>query len=176
MNFVLYIGKKMAEKDQVLKEKQEYTGIFDFKGFYSFAHTWLKDEGYGVTEERYIEKVKGDSRDLTIEWKATKDLSDYFRIEFKVKFEVEGMTDVEIEIDGQRKQANKGKVVTEIVGSLVMDREGKWETTPFNRFMRDIYNKYIVPTRVWSMRDLVISKATTFKEQLKSFLSLSGRR
>ncbi len=166
----------MSEKDQVSKEKLEHTGIFDFKAMYSYAHRWFAEQGYGVTEEKYSEKSKGDSRDLIIEWKVTKDLSDYFRFEYKIKFEIEGLSDVEVEIDGQRKQMNKGKVVVEITSTLVMDKDAKWETTPFSRFMRDIYNKYIVPSRVEAMRQLLLSKGNGFKDDLKSFMNLAARR
>jgi hypothetical protein len=166
----------MSEKDQVSKEKLEHTGIFDFKAMYSYAHDWFKSDGYGVVEEKYAEKVKGDSRDLTIEWKVTKDFSDYFRFEYKIKYEIEGLSDVEVEIDGRKQQMNKGKVIVEITSTLVMDKEGKWESTSFNRFMRDVYNKYIVPSRVESMKILLVNKATGFKDDLKAFMNLTARR
>lgn len=166
----------MAEKEQILKEKVEFTGIFDFAAFYGFAHSWFKELGYGVIEEKYSEKAKGDSRDITVEWKASKDISDYFRYEYKLKFEIEGLGDVEVEIDGERKKSNKGKATVEITGTLVMDKDAKWETSPFNRFMRDIYNKYIIPARVDAMREEVANKARQLKEDLKMFLSLTARR
>jgi len=166
----------MAEKIQILKEKLEHVGIFDFKAMYSYAHAWFADDEFGVTEERYVEKSKGDSRDLLIEWKVGKDFSDYFRIEYKVKYEIEGLKDVEVETDGQKQQTNQGKVVVDITGVLVMDKDGKWETSAFNRFMRDIYNKFVVPARVDSMKDKVFDKAKNFKEDLKSFLNLTARR
>ncbi|MFH1289781.1 MAG: hypothetical protein ABIH92_00055 [Nanoarchaeota archaeon] len=166
----------MADKDQILKEKMEHIGLFDFKGFYSFAHAWFKEDKYGVTEEKYSEKTSGNSRDILIEWRATKDLSDYFKFEFKIRFEIEGMTEVEVEIDGQKKTANKGKIKTEITGTLISDKDSKWDTSPFARFSRDLYNKYIIPSRMEDMKDLLRSKVQTFKDELKAFLDLIGRR
>lgn len=166
----------MAEKEQVVKEKIEYQGILDFPSFYQFAHYWLKDEGYGVDEDKYAEKSSGDSRDIDIEWKATKYLSDYFKIEFKIKFEIRGLTEVEVEIDGKKKAMNKGKVTLEITGTLIMDPDSKWDTSPFSRFSRDLYNKYIIPSRVYDAKGRVNDKLQDFKEELKSFLDLVGRR
>ncbi len=167
----------MAEKDRIIKEKVEHFGLFDFKGFYGYAHSWLDDEeGYGVTEEKYSEKVSGNSRDITIEWKATKKLSDYFKIEIKIEFEVKDLTDVEVEIDGKKRKMNKGKVKVEITGNLVKDPESKWDTSPGTRFLRDIYNKYIVPKRIESMEERVESNVKDFKEELKAFLELTGKR
>ena len=166
----------MAEKDLVIKEKVEHSGLFDFPAFYSYAHSWFIGEQYGVTEEKYSEKLSGNKRDLLIEWKATKKLSDYFKIDIGVKFEIENMTEVEAEIDGDRKKMNKGKASVEIKGLLVKDHESKWETSPFSKFMRDVYNKYIIPVRVSDMNNRVEGDVKKFKEELKAFLELVGRR
>ncbi|MBS3071401.1 hypothetical protein J4408_00255 [Candidatus Pacearchaeota archaeon] len=167
----------MAERDLVTKEKMDFSGIFDFGGLYSFAHRWFKNEGYdGVTEESYSEKVSGNSRDVFIEWKITKQISDYFKIEHKVRFEITGLTDVEVEIDGKKKKMNKGKVVVEIKSALVKDPDSKWESSPTNKFLRDVYNKYIIPGRVEDVRGKVQGDAIAFKEEVKAYLELIGKR
>lgn len=166
----------MAEKDQVTKEKVENSGLWDFKGFYTYAHGWLKEENFDVEEEKYSETVTGNSRKINFEWKATKTLSDYFKHEIKLKFAVQDLTDVEVEIDGKKKKMNKGKILIEIKGTLVRDPESKWDITPWYRFLRDTYNKYVVPGRVQNQRDMLISDVITLKEELKAYLELSGRR
>lgn len=166
----------MAEKEQIIKEKVEHSGVFDFPSFYSYAHTWFKEEYFGVDEEKYAEKTDGSKRDIDIEWKAAKDVTDYFKFEYKIKFEIRGLTDVEVEIDGKKKTMNKGKVTVEITGTLIMDRDSKWDTSPFSRFMRDVYNKYIIPSRVDEMKNKVSKNAVEFKEELKAFLDLTARR
>ena len=166
----------MTDKDQIIKEKLSHSGYFDFSALYSYAHTWFKNEGYGVNEEKYAEKVKGNAREINIEWKATKTVSDYFKIEHSIKFEIKDLTEVEAEIEGKKKKMNKGSVDIEIKGVLIKDYESKWESSPFNKFMRDVYNKYIIPTRVGSMEGKVKSDAKAFKEEMKAFLELTGRR
>lgn len=167
----------MSEKEQVIREKVLHGGIFDFKGFYSFAHDWLKEEReFGVVEEKYNEKVSGNARDIKIEWLASKLLSDYFRIELKIKFDIGEMTDVEVEIDGERKKMNKGKVEVEIRGTLVKDPDSKWDKSPFSRFMRDTYNKYVIPGRIYDVENRIKTEVINFKEELKAFMELSARR
>src|SRR3989344_1355691 len=166
----------MAERDLLLKEKFDHTGIFDFGAFYSFAHSWFKDERYTVDEDKYSEKVSGNARDIIIEWTIVKRLSDYFKIEHKVRFIVEKLSDVEVEIDGVKKRMNKGKVEVEIKSNLVSDPDSKWDKTPFYRFIRDIYGKYIVPNRVDALRDKTSGDGRKFKEELKAYLELMGRR
>ncbi|MDO8459599.1 MAG: hypothetical protein Q7S74_00675 [Nanoarchaeota archaeon] len=166
----------MADRDQILKEKVEHSGVLDFPALYSFIHSWFKEEGYGVIEEKYSEKVGGNTRDIDIEWKASKTFSDYFKVEYKIKYEVKDLSDVEVEIDGTRKKMNKGKISIDITGALIKDPESKWDSTPYYRFLRDVYNKYVIPSRVQSMRNKVQSDVVTIKEKIKSYLDLIGRR
>ncbi len=165
----------MAEKEEIYKEKVEYSGIFNFASIYTFAHSWLKEEGFKVSEDKYAEKTSGNKRDIDIEWKAGKEISDYFKAEFKIKFEIRDMVDVEVEIEGKNQTANKGKMTFEIKGVIAKDHKGKWETSPFSRMMRDIYNKYIIPSRVDSTEDFIINKAKDLKEQVKLFLEVSAK-
>ena len=86
------------------------------------------------------------------------------------------MTEVEAEIDGEKKKMNKGKASIELKGILIKDYDGKWETSAFSKFMRDVYNKYVIPSRVHSMAGKVDGDVKKFKEELKAFLELTGRR
>jgi hypothetical protein len=166
----------MVDKDLVAKEKLEHSGLFDFGELYSFAFMWFKDNEYGVNEDKYSEKVKGDAKEVVIEWKAFKKLSDYFKIEHALKFEIKNMTEVEVEIEGKRKKMNKGDLTLEIKATLIKDPDSKWESPPFYRFWRDVYNKFIIPSRVNSMEIKTMEDARKFKDDLKAFLDLSGRR
>jgi hypothetical protein len=166
----------MAEKKQVIKEKVEHSGLFDFAGFYKFIHSWLTDENYDVTEDEYKETVSGNSRNIGIKWSATKGISDYFRHEVKLEFKISDLTDVEVEIEGKKKKMNKGKIALEIKGTLVRDPESKWDATPFYRFIRDAYNKYVIPARTESNENKIIGDIIKIKEEIKSYLELTARR
>ncbi len=166
----------MAEKDLLLKLKTEYSGIFDFPAFYSFAYSWFLGEKYDVDEEKYSEKVSGNERGIVIEWKSTKKVSDYFKLEIKVKYEVEHLVDVEVEVDGKKKKMNKGKITINVASTLISDYESKWDANPTLRFMREIYNKYIIPGRVDGMKSKVFEDTNNFLEEAKAYLELTGRK
>jgi hypothetical protein len=166
----------MAERDVITKEKIEFTGLVNFKGYYGFAHNWLKDELYGVDEMRYVEKVSGSERSIDIDWKAVKPLTDYFKIELTIRWEVRNLTDVEVEIDGKKEKMNKGKVSIEIKTALVRDPESKMDRSGALKIMRDIYSKYIIPGRIEDMRIKTQQETIRFKEELKSYLDISARR
>lgn len=167
----------MADKDLIIKEKVEGTGIFDFAGLYKFAYSWLREqEGYGVVEEKYAEKVSGNARDLDIEWRSNKGFSDYFRIEIFMRWEVRGMTEVEVEVNGVKKKMNKGRVFCEFKGTLIRDPESKWETSPWYMFLRNTYNKYVIPSKIDDMRVKTVNEVRTLKDEMKAFLDLTGKR
>ena len=166
----------MVEKKEIAKEKAESSGLFDFQAFYSFAHSWLKEKSYGVNEDKYSEKLSGNKRDVIVEWTASKDINDYFRFEEKIKMEVLGLTDVEAEIDGEKKKMNQGKISLEIKGIVIRDRKNKWEKSSFLRFVREIYDKHVIPSKIDEMNKTLIRDVIEFKEEMKSFLELVGRR
>ena len=166
----------MAEKDILIREKAEYTGVFDYPEAYSYFFEWFKDDKYLVVEEKHNEKVKADGKEVTIEWKARRELTDYFLLQIDVKFEIKRMVDVEVEIEGKKKKMNKGLFRVELKGILVRDPKSIWETTVFYKFLRDVYSKYIIAGRVDQMEDRIKEDTIAFKEAFKSFLDFSGKR
>ncbi len=167
----------MVEKDQILKETMDHTGLFSFSDFYTYAHTWLKDNLYGVNEERYGEKVSGNAREINFEWKAIRNLTDYFRIEMIIRITVKGLVDVEVEIDGKKKKMNKGNISMDLRGNLIKDPKSTWdETKPIYKFLRELYDKYIIPKRIVAMEEKIEFDARAFKDELKAFLELTGQR
>jgi len=167
----------MAEKDILIKEKLDHSGVFDFAGFYGFAHQWWREHLYdGVTEEKYSEKVSGNTKEIYIEWKASKRLSDYWKIEQQIKLDISGLTEVEVEIDGKRKKMNKGKIAVEIKGVMIRDPDSKWDRTPMMRFLREVYNKYVIPGRVESIEQKITADTRNWKDELKAYLDLTGKR
>jgi len=93
----------MAEKDTLFSSKVKYSGVFSFSEFYQFAYDWLDQEtGVGISEDKYAEKLKGNSKDIDVEWTGTRKATDYFKFEIKVKIKIVGLTNVEIEQNGTK--------------------------------------------------------------------------
>ena len=167
----------MAEKDVVLKEKVKYSGYSDFKNIYGYAHDWLKGELFTVVEEQYVEKVKGNAKDIDILWKASKKITDYFKIDLDIKWKVLGMEDVEVEIDGKKKKMNKFvEVSIEIKGVLVKDYTNQWNKSTTTKFFKEVYNKYVIPARTDKMKVDVENVVQEFKEEMKAILELTGKK
>ncbi len=167
----------MAEKDKVFSSKIKYNGIFDFQALYKFCYDWLKEEmGISVSENKYAEKLSGDSKSITVDWSGGREMSDYFKSEIKVSFNVGGLTTVEITQDGGKIKTNKGSVEIGINGTLVRDFKGKFEKSGFEKFLRGIYERMVVPERIEQFQGKIVGDCDEFLSQAKAYLDLEGKK
>lgn len=167
----------MAEKDTVFESKLKYGGFFSFSDFYQFCYDWLSDEiGLTVAEDSYVEKVKGDSKDIDIEWTCSKKFTDYFKFESKIAFKIIGLKKVEINSEGKKIKTNDGGIQIKVKGILVHDYQGKFESSGFQKFLRGIYEKWVIPGRVDEFEDKIAGSLDGFLSQAKSYLDLQGKR
>ncbi len=167
----------MVEKDRVIKEKVKHSGLGNFKDLYKFAREWLENEGFSLTEEEYGEKLAGNAKDIEFKWTAARKMTDYFKMVLNLKWRIIAMTDVEVEVDGKKINMNKfGEIYIEIAGTLEKDYSSKWEGTSMQKFFKEIYHKYVIPARTEQKEDQVKGVVQQFKEEMKAFLELTGRK
>ena len=168
----------MAEKDKIFESEVKHNGIFSLSELYTFCYEWLKDDpGLLIVEDKYSEKLSGDSKNVDIEWTCMKNVSDYFREELKVKFKINNLVKIEVtEANGNKVKTNKGTVKISVKGVLVKDYKGKFEETAFKQWMRGVYEKWIVTARVEQVEDKVRGDCNSFLEQVKAFLDLEGKK
>jgi len=162
----------MTERDKVTTQKIRRSGIFNFKDFYQFAYNWFIDEDYGLEEQKYAEEVTGDSKRVEIIWVAKKKISDYFKHEIKLYWNVVGLKNVEVEKDGKRVKMNDGSIEIKITGNLLKDYQSSWEGNPFSKFLRGVYEKFVIEGRIEAYEDKVSSTVTDFIKDMKGFLAI----
>ncbi len=164
----------MVEKDKVFEGKVKQSGVFDFKELYNFCYNWLVDQGYLVIEKTYSEKIGASGKDVEIEWNATRKVSDYFRFAFSIKWRILGMTRVEVEKDGIKTKMDKGAPEIKVTAVLEKDYEHRWENNPFSKFLRGVYDRYLIRARIDQYETKIFSEADEFIAQMKSFLAIEG--
>ncbi len=167
----------MAEKDKIFSSKIKYNGVVNFADFYKFCYEWLRDEvGLGLSEDKYAEKISGDSKNIDVEWTGIRNMTDYFRFEAKVSFRVIGLSNVEVTIGNTKVKTNKGSIEVGIKGNLVRDYEGKFEKSGFQKFLRGVYEKSVITSRVEQYQEKIIGDCDEFLSQAKAYLDLVGKR
>ncbi|MBI5803558.1 hypothetical protein HY448_02635 [Candidatus Pacearchaeota archaeon] len=167
----------MAEKDTIYNSKIKSTGVFSFKDFYVFCYKWLtEDVGLTILENKYSEKITGDSKNIEVKWTGTRDITDYFQFEMEVVFDVKGLSKIEISEKGKKIETNKGSVEVKVKGTLVRDYKGKFEATGFNKFLRGIYEKWVITSRINELKGKIKNDCDEFLSQGKAYLDLEGKR
>ena len=168
----------MVEKDTVFSSKIRYTGIFSFSDFYNFCYSWLKEETGLETfsETKYSEKLAGDSKTIEIIWNAHKDMTDFFRFETRLDFRITNLTKAEINQGGVKIQTNRGSVEMKMKGVLARDYKGKFEMSAFKKFLRSIYEKWVIPARIDEYQGKIAQECDEFLNQAKAYLDLEGKK
>ena len=167
----------MAEKDQIFSSKIKYDVIVFFRDFYKFCYDWLTEEtDLLVAETKYVEKLKGNEKDIDVEWVGVRKVTDYFKFEVKVKFQILRLKEVEITQKGIKIKTNQGSVEVKVTGTLIRDYEGKFETTAHRKFLRSTYEKWVIPSRIEQFEEKLISDSDEFLSQAKAYLDLEGKR
>ena len=167
----------MAEKDTIYSSKIRYNGIFSFSDFYNFCYSWLTEEiGFILMETKYSEKLSGDSKSMDIIWDCGKEMTDYFKFEARIDFRITNLTKAEINQGGIKIQTNRGAVEMKVKGVLSRDYKGKFETSAFRKFLRSIYEKWVIPARVEEYEAKLAGECDEFLGQTKAYLDLEGKR
>lgn len=166
----------MAEKDKVVTQKIKRVGIFNFRDTYQFMYKWLDDEDYIIEEQKYVEEIQGDAKKIEIIWVATKRISDYFKNEIKLTWTVLGLKNVEVEQNGKRIKMNDGSFEVKFAGTLVKDYESTWEKKPITKFLRGIYDKFIIEGRIERYEDKLYGDVDDLIKDIKGFLTIEGNK
>lgn len=162
----------MAQKKQIYKEKLTQIGYWDYNEVYAMLYSWLKDHGYGLFEDSYKEKLSGGGKEIIIKWKADKKITDYFKYVIILEWHILGMKDAEVEIDGKKTKTNKGELEIVFKGTVVKDYEKRWEDKPIHKFMRGLYENYIIRTTVKEYEDDLKDETKEIISDLKAFLRI----
>lgn len=162
----------MGQKEEIYKGKISQVGYWDYEGVYAMLYNWLKDHGYGLEEKSYKEKLSGGGKEITIEWEAGKKVTDYFKYKIALNWHILGMKDAEVEIDGKKTKTNKGELEIVFKGTMIKDYESRWEDKPLHKFMRGIYEKYIIRTTIDEYADDLEDDTRDIISDLKAFLRI----
>ena len=165
------------DKEEKFVSKVKYVGVFNFSNFYNFCYKWLGEEfGLDIAEDKYTEKISGDSKEVEVKWTCEKKLDDYFKYIIKVEFKIIGLTKVEIMQDNKKIKTNSGNIEVKVKGLFQKDYEGKFDTSVTKQFLRGIYEKWVIKSNIKALEDKLIEKCDEFLTEAKAFLDLEGKR
>ena len=167
----------MVIKENIYSSAVKYDGIFLFKDYYKFCYDWLSEQlHFDVFEDQYSEKLIGDEKELEIKWTCIRKLTDYFKFETKITFRILKMKEVEIVQGNAKIKSNKGSIKLTMKSNLIRDWQGKFERSAYRKFLREIYDKWVINVRIKQLEDKIIEDSDEFLNQAKAWLDLEGKK
>lgn len=167
----------MAHQEVIFNSKIKYNGVFSFKEFYKFCYDWLTQEtDLELAESKYAEKIAGEAKEIDIEWNGERKFTDYFKMKAKVEFQIKGLKEVELTQAGKKLKTNSGSVEVKAKGTIVRDYDGKFESSPFKKFLRGIYEKWVIASRIEQYETKIFKDMDEFLTEAKAFLDLEGKK
>ncbi len=163
----------MTDKIQVYKGKVKHKGLLSFKDLYEFMYDYLIDENYDPYEDKYLDKRLRDSKEVEIDWRAEKPISDYFRFVINTNWLILGMKEVEVLKEGKKVTMDSGYLELSLNAVLIKDPDNKWKG--FWKFLRYLYDNYIIRKRIEKYEELLIEEINEYIDFIKSLLAIEPR-
>lgn len=162
----------MPQKKLIYKEKLTQVGHWNYEDVYNMLFNWIKDHGYALSENNYKEKLSSAGKEIIIGWEAKKKITDYFLYQIELDWHILTMKDAEVEIDGKKTKTNKGELEIVFKGTIIKDYEKKWEDKPFYKFLRGVYEEYIIRKTIDEYEDDLEEQTKELITDLKAFLRI----
>tara|TARA_Y100000310_G_C20653480_1_gene800730 strand:- start:954 stop:1460 length:507 start_codon:yes stop_codon:yes gene_type:complete len=165
----------MVIKDKIFKSKLKQISNFHFKDVYSYIYDYVRDEGWDLHESLYREKTIAENlREMTIEWKAKKKISDYFQYEINMRWIMLYIKDVKVMIDGQEKKLQNGTFEINFDAALVKDWQNKWDSG-LMKSLREIYDEYIITDTIEDYEVHLNEKVNEMIAVIKSYMAIEAQ-
>ncbi len=150
-------------------KKFSYSGLLNFADIYKAIKDFWDSKGFSFDEKEHEEKVKDDgSRDITLKWETSKDVTDYVKYKYDFEVNVSGLKKVVVDINGTKKEMDYVEEFSvELNGELETDFSGLFEGKPFHAFLRGLYEKYVVKPEIKSHVKQLVKIGNEFLDMLK---------
>lgn len=154
------------------KRPLTYEGLFKPDELFKLIKRFCSERGYFPLENKNFEEVYEHGRQITIDLKPFKQLSDYLKQEMWISIKMSRLVDKVIEIDGLKQKMMHGKVTIVFDAQIISDLQSKWEGTGWLYFIRLLNDKFIRKDWVSEARTAVARDTNDLLDEIKSFLNM----
>lgn len=156
---------------QIIRHK----GLFDFNGLLKGIPGWMTQHGYSIMQKGHSQKQTGSGGYLEANWEALKEATEYVQFKIKVDIWLRDLNDVAVEKNGKAVKMNRGNIEITFNSEMSKDynkifatKDG--EATAFHKFIRGIYEKHVIKSKLSAMEDKLLAETQSLMEHAKSFL------
>ncbi len=165
----------MSETRLLVDEKQlTYSGLIPVQGLYRTVKTFLQENDYNPFDSRNEEQVFEDGKQIILEIKGEKKLSEFARINWETKFYFTGLQEMFVEKGGKKLRLHRGKVMLQTDVFLLTDYEKTFEQNAFQYFLRVVIDKYVFKSYMNRNVALVMKHYKRFEETVKRYLNMEA--
>ena len=158
----------MAEIDYVVRNLElRYSGVFNLLEVYKIIKDFFKDNGYLLMEREHEEKRK-ELKGTKIKFEASKKVDDYNKLVIRTRVDAGDYEDVDV----KNKRLAKGSLTISFDTYIERDYEGYYENKPLRKFLRVIYDRYIVGAKHEKYEKELKDEVYELYNELKEFLNL----
>ena len=164
----------MVEKNLVVDQKiLEYRGLFEFDEMIRTLDSLVKSKGYELQEKKAEEKVSEEEKEIHLELRPLKRVTNYQTLMIKVTINAKNLTEEIHAVGGKKRHFHKGNLSLVFDGWSLTDFERKTQERMLNYLIRGVISKYLYrsPTEGKIIGGLKSDVDFVFN-QLKSFLNL----
>ena len=146
--------------------------IFDFQEFYTHAGDWIKWKGFGLIENKYVEKITPTGKDYEIHWLCEKDIDDYSKQTLKIIWKMSNVNDVEATVDRKKIKLQKGNIEMDLSAMVENDIEKKWSGHAVQNLFKEFFERYIYRSTKKRIEEELWGISWEYHSEIKSFLEL----
>jgi len=163
----------MPEKDKIVSGKKiSYQGLFNMEELFHNIEKKLSNMGYLKVESANVEQVLESGTEFDIVLTPIKSLNRYARLEFRIDITGNKIKKVDVEIDEEKHEMNKGTVTFVIDGFLITDYSEHWTNSPIYFLLKVLFDRFIYPGQFSKYELEMKEDSESLIRELKSFLNL----
>ncbi|MFH1210814.1 MAG: hypothetical protein V1645_02755 [archaeon] len=140
----MFPGKETRLKIFANRVIQE--GPFDINLIYKNLKEWFDSHKYGYHELENTTSFKPKGAEIKLKMRGEKEVTEYYKFSITVAFLI--LETEKIKIDG--KVLDNGKLEARVEVFMEMDYKKKFEKSKFAKFIRFVYNNYIIKQQISS--------------------------
>ncbi len=159
----------MAEIDYVAKDvKVSQEAVFNMSELYRFIKNWFIQHRYFFFEKEYLEFLKEGGKSASIKWTANRKMDDYTKFHIEVRIRFKDLKTVKT----NKGMLNKGEVSFKFEAYLEKDYENNWEANFFTKFLRGVYDKFIIRGKLERYSAELLDEMYDVYNEVKAYLNI----
>ncbi len=162
----------MPERHLVVDHlKFSYEGLFNAAELYNVISSFFFEKMYDWYEKLNNEIITPSGKQVEIILEPWKNVSDYYKLQIRVKIHMIDVKEVEVEKEGQLLRLNQGLVRITIDGYVISDRKKEWTMKPITWFMAVIAERYFFKEHLDKFETWVKSDIEDLMYKTKTYLN-----